>query len=203
MESTNNQTFVSLGSNKTYLGTYDAVSAYTSAKISLISDQDCEVRVYQSQNKKNTFSVSFQATANVQLEEYLTLSNPFVYFTVRNKSSTAQTVLNFTVIYSVNQIQYSMKGNSVFWNDATVNNDDVSLIVSSGNKPTHNISVFGNTDAETTLTLQMSADGLNFYDSQSSIVANGDFGYSISCPFNYLRLKSSASCQITALVVFS
>ena len=203
MESTNNQTFVPLGSNKTYIGTYDVVSAYTSAKISLISDQDCEVRVYQSQNKKNTFSVSFQATANVQLEEYLTLSNPFVYFTVRNKSSTAQTVLNFTVIYTVNQVKYSMKGNSVFWNDETVNNDDVSLIVSSGNTPTHNISVFGNTDAETTLTLQMSADGLIFYDSQNSIVANGNFGYSISCPFYYLRLKSSTSCQITALVVFS
>ena len=104
MESTNNQTFIPLGSNKTYLGTYDSVSAYVTAKISLISDKSCEIIAYQSQNKKNTSSTVYTSSANVQFEQFLTLSNPFVYFTVRNKSSTAQTILNFTVVYSVGQV---------------------------------------------------------------------------------------------------
>jgi hypothetical protein len=104
MESNNNQTFVALGGSKTYIGSYDAVSAYSSAKISLISDQSCEIIAYQSQNKKNTSSTVYTSSANVQFEQYLTLANPFLYFTVRNKSSTTQTILNFTVLYSVGQV---------------------------------------------------------------------------------------------------
>jgi len=232
MESTNNQTFIPLGSNKTYLGTYDSVSAYVTAKISLISDKSCEIIAYQSQNKKNTSSTVYQASANVQSEEYLTLANPFVYFTVRNKSSTAQTILNFTVVYSVSQVSVggiasnvsitsqtaglalnsslttinstlTMKGTGSFWNNVVVGAGDVSTIVSTGNKPTRNISVFGNTSASTILTLQISANGTNFYDTQYTITADGDFGFSTPCSFYSLRLSSSAAATITALLIYS
>lgn len=232
MESTNNQTFIPLGANKTYLGTYDAVSAYATAKISLIADQNCEIIAYQSQNKKNTSSTVYQAVANVQLEEYLTLANPFVYFTVRNLSSSAQTILNFTVVYSVSQVgaagvgsnvnivsqtaglalnsslttinsSINMKSNSTFWNNSSVLASGVSQSISNGTRPTRSLSVFGNTDAETTLTLQISVDGTNFYDTQSVIVANGNFGYSLTCPFYYIRLKSSDAATITALAIYA
>ena len=232
MESTNNQTFIGLGSNKTYIGTYDAVSAYASAKISLISDQDCEIIAYQSQNKKNTSSTVYQASATVQSEEYLTLANPFVYFTVRNKSSTAQTILNFTVVYSVSQVSaggvasnvsitsqtaglalnstlntidstLNMKGYANFWINAVVSAGGVSSIISTGTKPTRNVSIFGNTSASTLLTLQISADGTNFYDTQYTITADGNFGYSTLLSFYSIRLKSSAAATITALVIYS
>ena len=233
MESTNNQTFIPLGANKTYLGTYDAVSAYATAKISLIADQNCEIIAYQSQNKKNTSSTVYQAVANVQLEEYLTLANPFVYFTVRNLSSSAQTILNFTVVYSVSQVgagggvgsnvnivsqtaglalnsslttinsTINMKSNSTFWNASSVLAGGVSQSISNGTRPTRSLSVFGNTSAETTLTLQISVDGTNFYDTQSVIVANGNFGYSLTCPFYSIRLKSSDAATITALCIYA
>ncbi len=232
MESNNSQTFVALGSNKTYLGTYDAVSLYSTAKISLISDQNCEIIAYQSQNKKNTSSTVYQATANVQLEEYLTLANPFVYFTVRNKSSTVQTILNFTVVYSISQVSSSgassnvnivsqsaglalnssvtaisttlnMKETAFFWNASSVLATGLSSIISSGTHPTRSLSVFGNTSAQTTITLQISADGSNFYDTQSVIIANGNFGYSLTCPFYSIRLKSSDAAIITASAIYA
>jgi hypothetical protein len=107
MESFNNNTLSPLGANKTYIGTYDNTVEFATAKISLIADTDMEIIAYQSQNRITTYETTYQTTAGTQFEQYLTLSAPFLYFTCRNKSATAQTLLNFTVIYSTTQVSLS------------------------------------------------------------------------------------------------
>jgi hypothetical protein len=63
-------------------------------------------------------------------------------------------------------------------------------------------SAFGNVDAATTLTLQVSQDNAAFYDTAANIVlaGAGDFHLSLSTGAKYIRLKSSAPATITATI---
>lgn len=123
MESINNYTLNPLGANKTYIGSYDSVAEFATAKISLIANTDMEIIASQSQNRTSTYTTTYQTTANTQFENYLTLSAPFVYFTCRNKSGSAQTLLNFTVIYSTTQVSSSGGGTGSDVNISASNGD--------------------------------------------------------------------------------
>ena len=107
MESTNNRSFIPLGVGNAYIGTFDSVATYTSAVISLFSDQPCLITLYQSQNKTTEYTTAYTSSASAQFTQTVNLTAPFCYFVVRNQGSSAQTVLNFTVIYNSN---YSITG---------------------------------------------------------------------------------------------
>ncbi len=66
----------------------------------------------------------------------------------------------------------------------------------------YNISVFGNTDSATTLTVQVSQNSNDWYDTSSTIVMSlaGDFHLSLTSGARYLRLRSSSSAIITATI---
>lgn len=100
MESVNNKTFTPLQAGRAYIGLYEKVDAYSSCVLSIISDQNCLVTMYQSQNKTTEYSVNYSyTTPNVQYTMPIQLTAPYVYFVVRNEGSVAQTYLNFTIIY--------------------------------------------------------------------------------------------------------
>lgn len=100
MESVNNKTFTPLEAGRAYIGTYDKVDGYSSCVLSLISDQNCLITLYQSQNKSSEYSSTYSYTSpNTQFTQSVSLTAPYVYFTVRNQGNVAQTKLNFTVIY--------------------------------------------------------------------------------------------------------
>jgi hypothetical protein len=100
MESQLNKSFVPLQPNRSFIGQFDDVAEYSSAVISLIADTNCTITMYQSQNKTLEYTTAYNTTANTQFEQAVDLTAPFVYFTVRNESSSVtQTFLNFTVIY--------------------------------------------------------------------------------------------------------
>ena len=139
-ESTNNSTFVPLGSERIFIGTYDSTVAYNTAKLSLLSDQACEIIVYTSQNKTHTSATQLTTVANTQYIEYIQLASPYMYCTVRNKGSSAQTVLNFTTLYSVSQTQEPSSGNNSNVNifdssGGIINSEDFSLNVRITNTP--------------------------------------------------------------------
>jgi hypothetical protein len=98
-ESTNNISFVPLNSGRAYIGTYDSVSEYASAVISLFSTTACEIFMYQSQNKTGTYVSTYTSSANTQFTQNVALTAPYVYFVVRNSTGTNQTSLSFTVLY--------------------------------------------------------------------------------------------------------
>jgi hypothetical protein len=83
------------------------------------------------------------------------------------------------------------------WSAAAVLANGVSASIDTQNCPF--ISVFGNTDGATTITVQMSQDNTNFYDAEST-VANGDFSISNTYGARYIRLKSSQARTITATI---
>lgn len=62
------------------------------------------------------------------------------------------------------------------------------------------VSVFGNTSGASTITVQFSADNTNFYDSGTTVSANGDFGINFTGGAQYVRLKSSANVTVSATV---
>jgi hypothetical protein len=63
---------------------------------------------------------------------------------------------------------------------------------------------FGNASAATVLTVQLSNNGTNYYNTQTTytIPAAGDFGFSYQGVFNYIRLVSSAAVTITTFINF-
>jgi hypothetical protein len=63
-----------------------------------------------------------------------------------------------------------------------------------------NVSAFGSASAATTITIQISQDGTNFYDTSTNVVlaGAGDFHMFITIAARYARLKSSAAATITA-----
>lgn len=113
MESTFNKTFTPLQAGRAYIGSFEKVDAYSSCVISIISNQNCLITAYQSQNKTTEFASTFlYTTLNTQANFNLSLSAPYVYFTVRNESANAQTLLNFTVIYKTAYTQAGAGANS-------------------------------------------------------------------------------------------
>lgn len=65
-----------------------------------------------------------------------------------------------------------------------------------------NVSAFGNSNAATTITLQVSQDNVNFYDTATNVVlaGAGNFHISLSTGAKYARLKSSGAATITATI---
>lgn len=60
------------------------------------------------------------------------------------------------------------------------------------------VTAFGNTSGSSTLTLQLSQDGTNWYDSSYTISANGNFGATFTIAARHVRLKSGSDVTATA-----
>jgi hypothetical protein len=203
MESTLNNTVVPLLSGRIYIGTWEK-SLYNSAVITVLADTTTELICYQSLNKVQTQTTTFQTQAGRYFTYNINLNLPYVYFTVRNNSATNQTLLNFSVIYK--NIPDNNKGTLQIWNDSAstgVNGVSSPIFL---NQNSANMTFFGNVDGGTTLTFQISNDNINYYDSQYSLTASSaqDFGFSIpASSIFYARLKSSSDVTITAYANYS
>lgn len=86
------------------------------------------------------------------------------------------------------------------WNAAAVVLGGVSAAIDTGAKPY--ISIFGNASAATKITVQFSADNVNYYDSEVNydLIGAGNFGSSSVIGARYIKLKSSVAATITATV---
>ena len=65
---------------------------------------------------------------------------------------------------------------------------------------TGTVSAFGNANAATTITLQVSQNNTNWYDTShtQALAGSGDFALTATIGARYVRLKSSAAATITA-----
>lgn len=92
-------------------------------------------------------------------------------------------------------MQTGVQGN--LWNAAVVGIAGVSALVQINNCRV--VTVFGHVSGATTLTVQFSVDGINFYDSGVTNAPAGaaDVGFSFDCAAPYVRVKSSAAATIT------
>jgi hypothetical protein len=63
------------------------------------------------------------------------------------------------------------------------------------------VSAFGNVSGATTVTLQYSADGTNYYDGPTQVLAGaGDFRIDAFAACRYVRLKSSNNVTATGTI---
>lgn len=83
--------------------------------------------------------------------------------------------------------------------DAAATASGTSNIIDIWNYPF--VSVFGNTSGAVTITLQLSADGTNFYDADTVAPSGaGNFKIHATVGARYVRLKSSANVTVTATI---
>ena len=203
MESSLNQSIIPLQSGRIYIGTFEK-SLYNSAQITILSDTTTELIAYQSLNKTQVQSTTLQIPANVYFTYNIGLNLPYVYFTVRNNSQFNQTLLNFSVIYK--NVNSNNKGSLQIWNDTNpsgVNGVSIPVFL---NQNSSNITCLGYVDDATTLTLQLSNNNTDYYDSQYSITttASQDIGFSVpSSSVMYARLKSSNDVSIILYLNYS
>jgi hypothetical protein len=196
MESTLNYSITPLQAGRAFIGRWEKV-LYSTATITLLADTTCEIVAYQSLNKTQEQTTKFETLANQYNTFNLPLDLPYIYFTVRNNTSTDQTLLNFSVIYrNVYLPPTNTKRGSAklfdFANLTGVNgvSSSVNLALSSSN-----ISFYGQVSDTTILTIQLSDDDATYYDSQYkvSLTNASDFGFNLpaTVAIKYIRVKSS------------
>ena len=203
MESSLNSSLQPLNSGGIFIGGWEKV-LYATAQITLLSDTATEIICYQSLNKQQVQTTTFNVSANQYFTYNVNLNLPFVYFTVRNTSQFNQTLLNFSTLYK--NISDNNKGSLQIWNDSTSSGVNGISIQVNLNQNSANITCFGNVDGATILTLQLSNDNVNYYDSQYSLTTTGgqDFGFSVpASSIKFCRLKSSSDVNITAFINYS
>lgn len=84
------------------------------------------------------------------------------------------------------------------WNAAVTGVNGNSAVVDCQYTP--HITVFGNTNNSTTMSIQASQDNTNFYTIATFSASAGDFGSSFTFGARYLRLQSSNSRTVTATI---
>jgi hypothetical protein len=88
-----------------------------------------------------------------------------------------------------------VQGNA--WKAASVGANGTSAVLDTWSCPY--VSAFGNAGAATTLTLQYSMDGTNFYAGPAvTLTGAGDFHIDATTAARYLRILSSSAATITA-----
>jgi len=190
MDSALNSTNIPLNAGGVFIGQYENILLPT-ATISLIADTSTQIDIYQSINKIQVNHTTFLTQANQYFEANITLTQPYVYFSVRNNSMTNQSLLNFSVIYKSAWISRNTGSASLTFTSNGSNCVSNSIFL---NQSSSNLTIFGNSTPATTLVIQYSNDNQHWYSSQYSLTtsASSDFGFSIgSNSLNYIRLLSS------------
>lgn len=104
---------------------------------------------------------------------------------------------NLKTISTVIPIAVGTHGNA--WNATITGVNGISNSVDC--QFTDSISVFGNVDAATVITMQLSQNNINFYDAVIvNVVGGGDFEMSRVVGARYVRLKSSGSVTATVTI---
>lgn len=126
----------------------------------------------------------------------------FFYINIDNNSGITRTLHLQTIMKSETNI--NCRGNKNLWNNSTVAINGVSNSVLLTTLNVKQLTFYGSVNSATTLTVQYSNDNTNYFSSQNSYKITGingaDFGFTINCNANFIRLISSNASTITAYV---
>ena len=191
MLSPNNINFSQIQADRSYIGSFDDVSTFSSSLVNLIADQPFLITMYSSQNRTTAHlaQTQFQTVANSQFIMPISLTSPYVYFTIQNTGSATTTICQFTVNYKTEIV--SQRTSITAFNGSIANNGTSRILDVTSSQGT-TLSVIGNSSVLGQIVVCLSTDGeTTFYNSQYvyTLGAAGNFGFtcSTSCPF--IRLK--------------
>lgn len=200
-----NSTIIPLEAGTTFNpNTYDNILDFIEINIAINCDTDYTLTYIYSQDKINIDYSTSQNVAYSNTTQFFRVPVRDRYFKLNiTAGDNDMNVLNVQTIYKTASSNPSNE-NGNLWNNALVNIDDYSNIISS--PIAKSFSIFGYSDTGVfKLIVQFSVDGTNFYNSQyvyNQSVA-GDFGFSIQAPFRYIRLQTKTNINsITANIVY-
>ena len=192
MQSLNNQSNIPLRGNTIYIGSWDDILKYQNIQINLNASTNCEITYYSSNDKINIENTTFQYTANSNYFNSINSTSRYVYFTVRNTTANNQTKFNFSVLYRdfpVSGGSISSSGGSVQIADGYVSSNTLSYQIQYLYK---NLTVYGSTDADCILTLELSDDDSTYYPTQYAytVKSGAPIGFNIpSGSYNWVRFS--------------
>jgi hypothetical protein len=99
VKSVNNASNAPLAGGRTYIGSYDNVLPFATAVILVNSDSNTQLTIYQSPDKSRTYTEIVNITGGTPFTKVFNITSPFLYTTLRNTTGTAQTYLNYEVLY--------------------------------------------------------------------------------------------------------
>jgi len=198
---------VPLNANGVFLpAVFEDLLLYPGIILSLNGDTDMRIELYQSTNGANisntkVYYVDKRNSLNIQFN----LNCRFFKLRVDNLENQAQTVLNLQTIYSNLHVPQAIEAGAFkIWNNSVLATSNSPSIAYNSNFRNLMFTFYGNASAATVLTVQLSNNGTNYYNTQTTytVPAAGDFGFSYNGIFNYIRLVSSAAITITTFINF-
>ena len=121
-----------------------------------------------------------------------------------SNGNTLNSTSNALNVFSTNTNTIT-KNSSVIWNNTSISAGDVSsLFADAHNINNQSVSIFGHSSENTTIGILVSNDNISYFYLQSviTVIEDTDFGFSLILPFKYLKLYSTETTTITAIICF-
>jgi hypothetical protein len=185
---------------------WDDLLLFPGIILSLKGDTDMRLELYESTNGANISNTKiFYIDKNNSLNIQFNLGSRYFKLALFNLENQAQTILNLQTIYSNLHIPQAIEAAAFkIWNNSVLATSNQPSIGYNSNFRNTLFTFYGNASAATVLTVQLSNDGINYYNTQTTynISSAGEFGFSYQGVFNYVRLISSAAITITTFINF-
>ena len=185
---------------------YDDLLLFPGIILSVKGDTNMKLELYESTNGSNISNTKiYYIDKNKSLNIQFNLNARYFKLRLDNLENQTQTLLNLQVIYSYLHVPQAIESGSFkIWNNTTLLTANQPSISYNSNFKNSLFTFFGSSSAATVLTIQLSDDGVNYYNTQTTYTqsAAGEFGFSYQGVFNYIRLSSSAAVIITAFINF-
>jgi hypothetical protein len=185
---------------------WDDLLQFPGVILSLRGDTNMRLELYESTNGANTMNTKIYYVDKRQpLNIQFNLGSRYFKLALFNLENQAQTILNLQTIYSNLHIPQAIESSAFkIWNDSVLATTNQPSIGFNSNFRNTLFTFYGNASAATVLTVQLSNDDIDYYNTQTTytISSAGNFGFSYQGIFNYIRLISSAAITITTFINF-
>jgi hypothetical protein len=185
---------------------WDDLLLFPGIILSIRGDTDMRIELYESTNGSNIMNTKiYYVDKRNPLNIQFNLGSRFFKLALFNLENQAQTVLNLQTIYSNLHVPQAIEsGQFKVWNNSTLIGSNQPSIAYNSNFRNTIFTFFGNASAATILTVQLSNDNINYYNTQTTYTVSsaGGFGFSYQGVFNYIRLISSNAITITTFINF-
>jgi len=185
---------------------WDDLLLFPGIILSLKGDTDMRLELYESTNGSNFSNTKiYYVDKNNSLNIQFNLNARFFKLALFNLENQAQTILNLQTIYNNLHVPQAIEsGQFKVWNNTTLIGSNQPSIAYNSNYRNTLFTFYGAVSAATVLTVQISNDNINYYNTQTTytVPAAGDFGFSYQGIFNYIRLVSSAAITLTTFINF-
>lgn len=179
---------------------WDDLINYPNIIINLKGDSKMELTLYESSNERAISNEKkYIIDANSDFNIRFQLNARFFKLKLTNIDVVNQSTLNLQVIYTANEIIEKDSGSFKIWDNKTLSSSNLPSTAYNSHYKNSLFTFYGNSSASTVLTVQISNDGITWFNSQTTytLTTAGNFGFTFSGVCNYIRLMSSSATTIT------